>query len=182
MGGVEMKLRRNLFTVVLLCLTAVLSWGCVQSQATADRDGANEQEIAEETERQQTDRRVGGVSAAAARDVDWSSVIGEEEAEGRSITHIEELLRGQVAGVDVVEGPGGMLSVRIRGTSSFMGSNEPLYVVDGMPMTQADRGGLGGVNVHDIARIEVLKDVDAKALYGSRGGNGVILISTKRGR
>lgn len=177
-----MKRHSNLSNGFLLSLLAVWSWGCVHSQPAADEDSTSQSQGTDSGDGQYTDRTVGGISAAAATSVDWSSVVGEDEAEGRSVTHIEELLRGQVAGVDVVERPDGMLSVRIRGASSFMGSNEPLYVVDGMPMTQADRGGLGGVNVRDIARIEVLKDADAKALYGSRGGNGVILISTKRGR
>ncbi len=177
-----MKHRANLFAGVLLCLSAVLSWGCIHTQTTADDDRASEKEVIDRADRQRADRSVGGISAAAATNVDWSSVIGEEEAEGQPYANMEELLRGQVAGVDVLERGDGSMSVRIRGASSFMGGNEPLYVIDGMPMPQGDPRGLTGLNLHDIARIEVLKDADAKALYGSRGANGVILISTKLGR
>ncbi len=175
-----MKRRSNLFTGLLLCVSAVFFWGCVHSQATSDP--ANEQEVADGGDTQRANRSVGGVSAAAAKNVDWSSVVSGDEADGRPFAHMEELLRGQVAGVDIVERGDGVMSVRIRGASSLMGSNEPLYVIDGMPMSQADRRGLAGLNIHDIDRIEVLKDVDAKALYGSRGANGVVLISTKLGR
>ncbi len=86
-----------------------------------------------------------------------------------------------MAGVRVIELPGGGFSVRIRGKSSILASTEPLYVVDGMQILHNRREGLSWINVHDIEKIEVLKDVSATALYGTRGANGVVLITTKRG-
>ena len=93
--------------------------------------------------------------------------------------NVTDMLRGRVAGVYVYETAGG-ISVRIRGNSSIMGSNEPLYVLDGMPVDPGPGGALVGLNPNDIASIRVLKGPDA-AIYGSRGGNGVIEIKTKRG-
>ena len=93
---------------------------------------------------------------------------------------IADLLRGRVAGVTVEEGPGGTMRVRIRGQRSFMGGNDPLYVIDGMTINTSD-GILAGINPMDIESISVLKDASATAAYGSRGANGVIVIKTKRG-
>lgn len=109
-----------------------------------------------------------------------STVSGEEV--DVPVTRLEDLLVGRVAGVQVVHTPGGGVAVRIRGTTSLFGSSEPLYIVDGMPVQPAREGGLPGINPKDIARIEVLKDAGSTAIYGSRGANGVILITTKRGR
>lgn len=92
---------------------------------------------------------------------------------------IEMVLQGRFAGVEVFKTPGG-IAVRIRGTSSFYGSNEPLYVLDGTPIQPGPYGTLSGINPHDIASIEVLKDPVQTAMYGIRGANGVIVIKTKR--
>lgn len=93
---------------------------------------------------------------------------------------IEELLH-RFAGVHVSRTPEGDFSVRIRGAQSFTGSGEPLYVVDGVQIRgQSLRNALGAVLPRDIARIEVLKDAAAAAAYGSMGGNGVILVTTRR--
>ena len=87
----------------------------------------------------------------------------------------------RVPGVRVIERPGGALSVRIRGTGSFQGGQEPLYVIDGMVMAIGDTG-LGGINPNTIKSITVLKDPGETAIYGSRGANGVVIIKTKQGR
>jgi TonB-dependent starch-binding outer membrane protein SusC len=71
------------------------------------------------------------------------------------------------------------VSVRIRGINTFMGSTEPLYVIDGVPIQAGPGGGLVGINAHDIASIEVLKDPVSESFYGVRGANGVIVIRTK---
>jgi TonB-dependent SusC/RagA subfamily outer membrane receptor len=92
---------------------------------------------------------------------------------------IEELLRGRFAGVEVIPLPGGGMSVRIRGASSA--SSEPLYVLDGTPVQPEPGGALRWLSPNDVAKIEVLKDIGATAFYGSRGANGVILITTKGG-
>lgn len=99
-----------------------------------------------------------------------------ERAPGQSI---EEILKGRVAGVTVTETPGG-IAVRIRGTTSLYGSNEPLYVLDGIPIAPGPGGSLTGIDPYDIESIEVLKDPADTALYGMRGANGVIVIKTKR--
>jgi TonB-dependent SusC/RagA subfamily outer membrane receptor len=124
-----------------------------------------------------------GDTASRARRAGAASVgvlQGEELARQR-VTRVEELFQGRVAGVHVVRTSGGGYQVRIRGTKTFLGSDEPLFVIDGMPIMSASPGAaLEGINAHDVARIEVLKDAAALAMYGSRGANGVILITTKR--
>ncbi len=91
----------------------------------------------------------------------------------------EELL-ARFPGVEVSQTPGGPISVRIRGGSSLL-AGEPLYVIDGMAVDPLGPGLLG-INPAEIVRIEVLKDAAATALYGMRGANGVVLITTKRAR
>jgi iron complex outermembrane receptor protein len=122
-----------------------------------------------------------------------TSVPSEAFNTGRIVTS-EELIKGKVAGVQVTESngsePGGGTSVRIRGGTSITSSNEPLYVIDGVPLEVG--GGLGALagnrsplaflNPDDIASFTVLKDASATAIYGSRGANGVILIETTSGR
>jgi len=76
--------------------------------------------------------------------------------------------------------PDGSLAIRIRGNNSISANMEPLYVIDGVEVTPGPGGALLGINPHDIASIEVLKDAASLSFYGLRGGNGVILIKTKR--
>ncbi len=101
----------------------------------------------------------------------------------------EQLISGKVAGVQVVDNnePGGGISIRVRGGSSVTSSNEPLYVVDGVPLqigggVSDGRDALGFLDPNDIESITVLKDASATAIYGSRGANGVVMITTKSGR
>lgn len=112
--------------------------------------------------------------------------------ENKPIASFDNALRGQIAGVNVRQAngqPGGGASVRIRGTSSINGTNEPLYVIDGVPLISesvTDGQGLvinplSSLNPNDIESIEVLKDASAAAIYGARGTNGVILVTTKKG-
>lgn len=93
-------------------------------------------------------------------------------------SNVMQALSGRAAGVQVNQNtgaPGANISVRIRGTNSIKGSNEPLYVIDGFPSS------ISSLNNSDIASVEILKDASATAIYGSRGANGVVLITTKRG-
>jgi TonB-dependent SusC/RagA subfamily outer membrane receptor len=99
-----------------------------------------------------------------------------QRAPGQSI---EEILKGRVAGVSVTRTEGG-IAVRIRGATSIYGSNEPLYVLDGVAIQPGPGGALTGIDPYDIESIEVLKDPADTALYGMRGANGVIVIKTKR--
>lgn len=127
--------------------------------------------------------------------------VQEKEEVARQYSSVDMLLQGRASGLQVVGNagsPGGAVSVRIRGTNSLRGNNEPLYVVDGViistagtdvsdPSTDANeiqtqQNGLTGLNPRDIEKIEVLKDASATAIYGSRGANGVVMITTKSGK
>ncbi|WP_192821512.1 TonB-dependent receptor [Rufibacter sp. LB8] len=111
------------------------------------------------------------------------------------VVGVDQAMQGRAAGVQISQNsgtPGGGVSVRIRGASSISASNQPLYVVDGVPLTtgdysQVDYGGQGvnalsDLNPSDIESIDILKDASAAAIYGSRAANGVVLITTKRGK
>ena len=114
--------------------------------------------------------------------------VSEEEFNGGRIISAEQLIQAKVAGVQVLETgePGGGKSIRIRGGTSVNASNEPLYVVDGIPLQigggiSAGRNPLNFLNPNDIESITVAKDASATAIYGSRGANGVVQITTKGG-
>jgi TonB-dependent starch-binding outer membrane protein SusC len=109
---------------------------------------------------------------------------------------VDQMIQGRAPGVQVTQAssePGGGISIRIRGASSITAGNEPLYVIDGLPITNFPAPGsavdanpnprnpLNALNPEDVESIEVLKDASATAIYGSRGANGVILITTKKG-
>lgn len=94
---------------------------------------------------------------------------------------MEELFQGKFPGVEVYRVPTGGISIRIRGASSLMESPEPLFIIDGQQV-QNGGGGLLFLDPDDITRIEVLKDIGSIAAYGSAGANGVVLITTKKGR
>lgn len=105
------------------------------------------------------------------------------------IVNVAQGLQARVAGVQINQNsgaPGGNVSVRIRGTNSINGNSEPLYVVDGIQISNGggitDISPLSTINPNDIESVEVLKDASATAIYGSRAANGVVLITTKRGR
>ena len=123
-----------------------------------------------------------GYGTQVRRDVTGSlaSVGGDNVHEVPKVNAIEAI-KGRVAGVDIVttgNKPGDGVRVRLRGERSLKASNDPLYVLDGIPMA----GGIGDLNPRDIESIEVLKDASATAIYGSRGANGVVLITTRKGR
>jgi TonB-linked SusC/RagA family outer membrane protein len=106
--------------------------------------------------------------------------IGRQDIVAEPIYSFENLLQGRAAGVDVVADsyrPGAGSTVRIRGARSLVAGNDPLIVMDGIPI----EGNLMDINPSDIESIEILKDASATAIYGSRGSNGVILITTRRG-
>jgi TonB-linked SusC/RagA family outer membrane protein len=127
-----------------------------------------------------------------------SSIRPSEVTANTPTPTVENVLQGRVAGVQVVQNsgvPGSAISVRVRGASSITAGNEPLYVIDGVPLIQGNFStiqsaigqtqgidALSDLNPNEIESIEVLKDASAAAIYGSRASNGVVLISTKRGR
>jgi TonB-dependent SusC/RagA subfamily outer membrane receptor len=102
-----------------------------------------------------------------------------QELKNIKVKRVEELLVGRFPGVHVVPMPTGGFSIRIRGAAG-LGDREPLYVVDGMPVEVTPGRGLDWLNPADIARIDVLKNPAETSLFGGRGANGVILITTKR--
>ena len=137
-----------------------------------------------------------GYGTQQRRDVTGSvASIPAESIDELPVSNFSEALSGQVAGVQVQQttgAPGGGLNIRVRGTGSITAGNEPLYVIDGYPVSNntniASEGApdqainpLSSLNPNDIESIEVLKDASAAAIYGSRGANGVVLITTKRG-
>jgi len=111
---------------------------------------------------------------------DAASTVGSKEVTQNPNAPIEQVLQGRIAGVTVGRGSDGGLVVRIRGATSFNGSTDPLYVLDGMAITPGPGGSLSGISPYDIESISVLKDAASLTMYGSRGANGVILIRTKK--
>ena len=107
--------------------------------------------------------------------------VNEQQLNSRPVSNAFEALQGKAAGVDITssERPGTMGSILIRGSRSLNASNTPLYVVDGIPLQS---GGIEALNPRDIEAIDILKDASSTAIYGSRGANGVVLITTKRGK
>jgi len=138
-----------------------------------------------------------GYGAERRRNISGSiSSIRPEQLQELPTPSVETVLQGRMPGVQVTQNsgnPGAAISVRVRGASSISAGNQPLYVVDGVPMTQGNFSGINGsfggqdidalsdLNPNEIERIEVLKDASAAAIYGSRASNGVVLITTKRG-
>ena len=107
--------------------------------------------------------------------------VGEKELNLKPVNNAFEALQGKAAGVDITtsERPGEVGSIRIRGTRSISADQGPLYVVDGVPL---QAGGIESINPRDIEAIDILKDASSTAIYGSRGANGVVLVTTKRGQ
>jgi len=100
-----------------------------------------------------------------------------------TVTTMADYLEGRVPGLEVRRLSGGLISLRIRGERSLMANNEPLLVVDGVPVDGAAGATLADMDPRDVKRVEVLKDAGSLAAYGSRGANGVLLITMiKRGQ
>jgi len=108
------------------------------------------------------------------------SSVGAKDFEKQPVFRVEDALQGRAAGVQISKNsgaPGAAIKIRIRGANSISSNNQPLIVVDGII-----GGELTGINTNDIASMEILKDASATAIYGSRGANGVILVTTKKGK
>ena len=107
--------------------------------------------------------------------------VSNKDLQAVPVYNIGEALQGRASGVSVAHNsgaPGSRVQVRVRGGNSMIGSNDPLYVVDGFPIA----GGINFLNPADIETIDILKDASATAIYGARGANGVVMVTTKRGR
>ncbi|MEO7284837.1 TonB-dependent receptor [Gelidibacter sp.] len=126
---------------------------------------------------------------------DAVTAISSKQIEGLPLSSVDGILQGQASGVQVMQNsgtPGGEMSVRIRGLTSISGSSQPLYIIDGIPVTTGDFGqlsfsgqgssALSDLNPNEIASISILKDASATAIYGARASNGIVLITTKRGK
>ncbi len=140
-----------------------------------------------------------GYGTQKRRDITGSiAEVSGEELQNQPLVSVDQLLQGKAAGVQISNSsgaPGGRVNIRIRGASSINAGNEPLFVIDGIPVynDNKDPGGtsygtftptnaMASLNPEDIESVAVLKDASATAIYGSRGNNGVVLITTKRGR
>lgn len=128
------------------------------------------------------------------------SRIDREDLIKDAPTNVLQALQGKIAGVNVTQNdgaPGAGLSIRVRGSNSFLGGTEPLYVIDGVPFNNSSSGStplsigddekqtanaMSFLNASDIESIDILKDASATAIYGSRGANGVVLITTRKGK
>ena len=127
-----------------------------------------------------------------------SSIKSEDLNQG-VVQSVQQAIQGRIPGVQITQTssePGGGLSIKVRGTSSITGSSQPLYVIDGVPVNNAPLLGgstrglpadnnasnpLASINPNDIASIDILKDASATAIYGARGANGVVIVTTKKG-
>ncbi|MBX2898523.1 MAG: TonB-dependent receptor [Cyclobacteriaceae bacterium] len=149
----------------------------------------------EENSQQLGEVVVTGYSSVSKREITGSiSSLKPDNFKSISLNGVDQALQGQVAGVQVTQSsgtPGGGIAVRIRGSTSISAGNRPLFIVDGIPVETGSLSarGFGGqndnalalINPADIESMQVLKDASAKAMYGSRASNGVVVITTKRG-
>ena len=126
-----------------------------------------------------TEGEVSTFGPTPAPPVAGNTVTGDELDRAGS-DPIEKTLEAKVPGILVTRTPDGGVAIRIRGNSSIGANTEPLYVIDGLEVHPGPGGALNGINPHDIASIEVLKDAASLSFYGVRAANGVILIKTKR--
>lgn len=135
-----------------------------------------------------------GYGTQEKRDLTGStSSLSNKEIKDLPVTNFEQAMKGQLAGVQVFQNtgsPSSGLTIRVRGNSSITAGNDPLYVIDGYPLSGGSGGTgnipgggnpLSNINPNDIESIDVLKDASATAIYGSRGANGVVIITTKTG-
>jgi TonB-dependent SusC/RagA subfamily outer membrane receptor len=113
---------------------------------------------------------------------DRGSIVTSEDLQRTPVEPVENALMAKVPGIWISHTTDGSIAIRIRGPASIYGSNDPLYIIDGMPFQTGPGGGLTGINPYDIASIEVLKDAADTGIYGLRGANGVIIIKTKLAR
>ncbi|SDS72977.1 TonB-linked outer membrane protein, SusC/RagA family [Mucilaginibacter mallensis] len=134
-----------------------------------------------------------GYGTQSRKDVTTAvSSLGASDVNNFPATGVDKAMTGKMAGVQVLQpdgAPGAGISIKVRGTGTITAGSDPLYVVDGVPLSDNDVNGPGfkvnpldAINVNDIESIDVLKDASAAAIYGSRGSNGVVIITTKRGK
>ncbi len=144
------------------CLPLVLLTGTICACASTNRTGADE------------------IGSDKIRPGPGAKVVTAEDIQRSPSASLDQAMSGRFPGVWITRAADGGLRIRIRGTTSLMANQEPLYVLDGIAVNSGPGGNLHGVAPADIESIEVLKDAIATTMYGIRGANGVILITTKR--
>lgn len=192
------NLRRVLSSTTLWC--SMLLLGSQVAYAQSEGEGGDDaMSQADMLFEQLEEVVVIGYGTQKKKDLTGSSAqVSAEDFNGGVVTSPEMLIQGKAAGITITPTngePGGGVSVRVRGGTSISSSNEPLYVIDGMPIQSANtlpggtgqtggsqRNPLSRLNPNDIESITVLKDASATAIYGARGANGVVLITTKKGK
>ena len=192
------NLRRVLSSTTLWC--SMLLLGSQVAYAQSEGEGGDDaMSQADMLFEQLEEVVVIGYGTQKKKDLTGSSAqVSAEDFNGGVVTSPELLIQGKAAGITITPTngePGGGVSVRVRGGTSISSSNEPLYVIDGMPIQSANtlpggtgqtggsqRNPLSRLNPNDIESITVLKDASATAIYGARGANGVVLITTKKGK
>ncbi|MDE6497862.1 MAG: TonB-dependent receptor [Muribaculaceae bacterium] len=181
--------------------TLVISYIGLQTKEVALKGRTNVEVTLEPTSESLEELVVVGYGTQKRSDITGSvASLSEDQMRQTIVTNADQMLQGKVAGVQVTQNsgaPGGATSVRIRGASSLNSSNEPLYIIDGVPMGGSTSIGgfdwMGGTNGQttvnplasiapsDIVSIDVLKDASACAIYGAAGANGVVMVTTRRG-
>ena len=191
------NLRRVLSSATLWCSVLLLGSqvAYAQNEGSTDEDAMSQADMMFE---QLEEVVVIGYGSQKKKDLTGSSAsVSSEDFNGGVVTSPEMLIQGKAAGITITPTngePGGGVSVRVRGGTSISSSNEPLYIIDGMPIQNgstlpggegetsgSQRNPLSRLNPNDIESITVLKDASATAIYGARGANGVVLITTKKG-
>jgi TonB-linked SusC/RagA family outer membrane protein len=182
--------------------TLVISYIGMKSEEVALKGRTNIQVVLKEDNTMLNEVVVVGYGTQRRSDITGSvASINEEDMRKTIVTNADQMLQGKIAGVQVTQNsgaPGGATSIRIRGASSLNSSNEPLYVIDGVPVSSTTEvsgfswmGGTDGqttvnplaaIAPSDIVSIDVLKDASACAIYGAAGANGVVLVTTRRGQ
>jgi TonB-linked SusC/RagA family outer membrane protein len=182
------------FSLQVPVKTSILIFSYVGYKTTEIKiNSANLQVSLVQGEASLTEVVVVGFGTKIKRDVTGSiAKVGAKELNNTPVTSFESAIQGRAAGVFVSQQNGKVgqgINVRIRGSASVTAGNEPLYVIDGIPLQNsnlssngAQTNSLADINTNDIESIEILKDASAAAIYGSRASNGVVLITTKKGK
>ena len=166
----------------------------INVQLVTDSSRSNTQDVVV-VSRRPTEQVSNGFGTTAQRDIIGAiSTIKADAIADQPITSIDQMIQGKAAGVQVISNsgdPGAGIEIRIRGAGSISGGNAPLFIVDGIPIisTPGDAGNsvarinpIADINPNDIEKMDILKDANAAAIYGARAANGVVIITTKRGK
>ncbi|MEX2363187.1 MAG: TonB-dependent receptor plug domain-containing protein, partial [Balneolaceae bacterium] len=187
-GEYELELSTNEFQNGILIFSAI---GFVRQEIAVDGQSSINVELVTDTQLLD-DVVVVGYGAIVREEMTGNvASISSRQIEEVPVNSFESAIQGQASGVFIQKSNGKLgqgINIRVRGTSSVSASSQPLYVIDGIPTTSesqsqiADTNPLSDLDMDNIESIEILKDAAAAAIYGSRGANGVILVTTKRGQ